>query len=238
MKQVPTPISNDTQIEILHDHYKESFARVVSVERSRDRLFLLVILLYALLAVEVGYPASFEGAVGAISVAGVQVNLDALPLPALLNATWVLVFAVLLDYCRKAVWVSRQYRYIHSLEAIISPKLDAGDAYHREGTFYADDYPVLLNVAWIAYVFIFPIILAVATAGLIYWEWRALPYHWSHRAFDVAVATSLLMVCLLYQVLPNILHKIRQRREQSRRQDTQRPATHRPTRKRRRGQRG
>ena len=206
-------IPPDKQLDILHDHYKETFARVVLMERSRDRLFLLVIVLFALLSLEIGYPASFEGSVGSLSFAGTVIDLDALPLAALLNATWVLALAVVLDYCRKSIWVSRSYRYVHELEKTISPQLDAGDMYQREGHWYANNYPMLLNASWIAYVFVFPVILFVATIGLLSWELKRLDYPWFHKAFDVAISFVLLAVFVLYQVQPYIAQKIRDRRE-------------------------
>ncbi len=80
----------DKQLEVLHDHYKETFARLREAEASRDRLFLWVIGLFALLSLEVGYPVAIGGSFVKLTIAGGELNLQALPLPALLNATWVL----------------------------------------------------------------------------------------------------------------------------------------------------
>lgn len=206
-------IPRDKQIEILHDHYKETFARVVQMERSRDRLFLLVIVLFALLTLEIGYPASFKGSVGSLTFAGTKIDIEALPLAALLNATWVLTLAVALDYCRKSIWISRSYKYIHELEETISPHLNARDMYRREGLWYANNYPMLLNASWIAYVFVFPTILLVATVGLIYWELTQIDYRWFHKTFDAVIALVLLAVFVLYQVQPYIAQKRHDRRE-------------------------
>jgi len=84
----------DKQLEILHDHYKETFARMREAEALRDRLFLWMIGLFALLSLEIGYPAAIGGTLGKLSIAGGELNLQALPLPALLNATWVLTLTI------------------------------------------------------------------------------------------------------------------------------------------------
>lgn len=212
----------DKRLEVLHDHYKETFARQREMEAVRDRLFLWVIGLFALLSLEIGYPAAIGASLGKIGVAGAEINLQALPLPALLNATWVLTLAIALRYCRAAIHIDRQYDYIHMLERNISPILrdsqrKAGetvppplldeDIYQREGTVYLRGYPLLLNVAWIAYVIIFPIILLVATSSLVAWEWRRLPYPILNRAFDTGIAVALIAFLLLYRVLPYTIER-------------------------------
>jgi len=196
--------SAEKRLEILHDHYKETFARVVHVERTRDRLFLLLIVLFALLALEIGYPASFSDSVDTVTLLGAEIKLDALPLPAVLNATWVFALAIALSYARKAIWVNRQYDYVHDLEDVISPALGAGDMYRREGYRYTSELPLLINVAWIAYVFVFPVTLVFATIGLVYWEVKELPYAWFHKILDIAMAICLILVFFFYQVQPHV----------------------------------
>lgn len=202
-------MTTEKQLEILHDHYKETFARVREGERSRDRLFLWVIALFALLVLEIGYPSEFSGSVGKVGVLGGELDLTALPLPALLNATWVLMLAVVLRYCQTTIWVNRQYPYVHSLEDVISPELGGGNIYRREGEVYLENYPMLLDVAWIAYVVVFPLIGIVATGALAAWEFNRLPYPLFHRVLDLAVAGAIICVFILYQVLPYLVRKWR-----------------------------
>lgn len=211
-------MASDKQLEILHDHYKETFARVREVEASRNRLFLWVIGLYALLILEIGYSARLGMGLGSLNVAGVEINLQALPLPALLDATWVLTLAIVIRYCQDSIFVERQYPYVHLLERSISPLVRRSltldeNVYQREGKVYLNEYPVLLDVAWYAYVVVFPLILISATLGLIYWEWTQLPYPWMHRAFDSAVAAALLVFFFLYRVQPYWANRWRRRRK-------------------------
>lgn len=202
-------MTTDKQLDILHDHYKETFTRLREVERSRDRLFLLVIGLFALLAVEIGYPAQFGGSVQSFSLLGAEINLGALPLPALLNATWVLTLAIALRYCQTSIWVDRHYPYVHLLEETISPLVGGGNLYQREGRVYLDRYPLALNAAWYAYVWVFPLVALIATAGLIFLEWDRLPYPWFHRGFDTIVGATILLCFFLYRVQPYVSEKCR-----------------------------
>lgn len=218
-------MATENRLAILHDHYRESFARVVEMERSRDRLFLWVIGLFALLSLEIGYPAAIGGSFGKVSILGGELNLQALPLAALLDATWVLTLAIVLRYCQISVWVSRQYPYIHMLEGVISPALDSArlyhadgtvlvgsDVYRREGKVYLGEYPLLLDVAWFAYVILFPVILIVATGALVIWECTELSYPFLHRSFDGLIAVTLISFVFLYRVQPHVASKWRRRR--------------------------
>ena len=194
---------SDEQLKILHDHYKETFARIRDTEITRDRLFLWVIGLFALLSLEIGYPAATGGAFGKLTIAGGELNLQALPFAALLDATWVLTFAISLRYCQTTTLVDRQYPYLHKLETAISPALGGGDLYQREGKNYLKRFPLSLNVTWIAYVLIFPIIVIFATFSLIRWETTHLSYPWYHTCFDAFMACSLVCCFILYRMYPH-----------------------------------
>src|SRR5829696_4454436 len=130
----------DAQREILHDHYKETFQYIRQRETLRDRLFLVLIGLYAILAVQIQYPRKFDGTVETINLLGIEVDVNSLPLAALLTATWVFVLAVVLRYCQTTITVERQYDYLHKLEDELSPEF-GGDLYRREGRKYDDQYP-------------------------------------------------------------------------------------------------
>jgi hypothetical protein len=201
----------DKQLEILHEHYKETFARIREAEVSRDRLFLWVIGLFSLLSVEIGYPSAIGGALGKLSIAGGELNLQALPLPALLNATWVLTLAISLRYCQTSVLVSRQYPYLHSLEKALSPEFGGGNIYQREGKVYLSEYPLLLDVAWFAYHILFPVIVMGATVFLGWVEFWKLPYPPLHILFDVVIATTLIIFFFLYRVQPALVARWQKR---------------------------
>ncbi len=46
----------EQHLDVLHNHYTESFAYIREWEKQRDRLFLVLIGLFALLFFEVQYP--------------------------------------------------------------------------------------------------------------------------------------------------------------------------------------
>jgi hypothetical protein len=172
----------EQRLDVLHDHYKESFALIRQREAQRDRLFLVLIGLFALLVLEVQYPANFGGALGPLSVSGAEVDLGALPLPGLLSVSWVLTLAIALRYCQAVMLVERQYDYLHRLEEKLSRELGDEDLYRREGSSYLDDYPLFQDWAWICYVFLFPVAAALAVLALVATELVILPYPWPNKA--------------------------------------------------------
>ncbi len=199
------PLSEDKRLEILHDHYKETFARIREVEQTRNKLFMWVIGLFAVLIFEIGYPAELGQSVGKVGILGMEFDLKALPLAALLNVTWVLTFAIALRYCQVTVLINRQYPYLHDLEDAISPQVGGGDLYRREGDVYKRKYPLLLDVVWIAYAFIFPFIVMFAAVALTYWEYTKLPYTLPHRVFDSFMAGTIVLFFFLYCVWPGLV---------------------------------
>lgn len=192
----------ETPLDVLHDHYKDSFSHIREREKQRDRLFLILIGLFALLSLQVLYPAAFGGVLGPLKVSGAEVDLGALPLPALLSASWVFTFAIALRYCQVSIDVERQYPYLHALEEKISAAIGDRDLYRREGRAYLQNYPLFSDWAWFCYVFLFPAIVALATLALSIGEWAMLPHHWLYKLLDSIVAAAILISFLLYRILP------------------------------------
>jgi len=202
-------MDSDQRLTILHDHYKETFARIRELERSRDRHFLIVIALYGFLAVQIAYPAQLSGSIESITVLGTQLEMGRLPLATLLSATWVFTLAIGLRYCQGSLAIDRQYPYLHELERTISPLVGGGQLYQREGDVYLRKYPVLLNGAWLAYVVLFPLILLGATIALLLAEWFRLDYPMLHSAFDTGIGLALICFFFLYRFEPYVRERIR-----------------------------
>lgn len=193
---------SETRLDVLHDHYKETFSYIREREKQRDRLFLVLIGLFALLVLEVQYPTNFGGALGNSSISGAEVDLSALPLPGFLSASWVLIFAIALRYCQAAINAERQYDYLHRLEEKISRELGDEELYRREGKSYLDDYPLFQDWVWISYVFLFPLIAVLATVVLVGLELARLPYPLPNKAFDAAIATGVVVSFYFYRWHP------------------------------------
>src|SRR5215211_1581584 len=207
---------SSSRLEVLHDHYKESFSYIRERERERDRLFLILIALFALLALEIQYPINFRGAVGTLSFLGIELNVDALPLPAFLTATWVTVLVITLRYCQASINIERQYKYLHTLEDKISGELKDDELYRREGRAYKSEYSPFRW--WIRrfYVIVLPVVAIIATGVLIYNEWAKLNYPLLGNIFDLVSASGVAVSFALYRIVPlaaGAVDKLSERRQ-------------------------
>jgi magnesium-transporting ATPase (P-type) len=195
----------ESNFSILHDHYKESFSYIREREKRRDRLFLILILIYELLAFQIQYPLNFKGAVNEISILSVKLNLDSLPLAVFLSSTWIFILTILLRYCQASICIERQYLYLHKLEDAISVNFGDDNIYRREGKYHTDNYPLFLNWIWIYYTILIPIILIIATAYLFSKELKVLRLPIYHKVFDMFLAFSAIITILLYIFSPIVI---------------------------------
>jgi hypothetical protein len=195
-------MSDSPRLEVLHDHYKESFSYIREREKERDRLFLILIALFALLALEIQYPINFKGAVGTLSFLGIELNVDALPLPAFLTATWVTVLVITLRYCQASTNVERQYKYLHMLEDKISAELQDDELYRREGKAYKRDESPFRWWVRRFYVVVLPVIAIIATGALLYEEWTRLEYPLVGKLIDLVSASGVAVSIVLYRIVP------------------------------------
>lgn len=198
------PIDPGTRLELLHDHYKESFALIREKEQQRDRLLLIIIGLYAVIILAVGYPAEFGGSVGTLTIFGTEVKTEAIPTAALLSALWVFTAVIVLRYCQLCVSVERSYPYVHDLENVISGGLGDGISFCREGKAYLDNYPPLLNLAWRAYGYVVPLIVGGATVALVCVEWNRRLTPLAHKWLDTAMGAGIILVLISYRVFPTL----------------------------------
>jgi len=192
----------DSILDILHDHYKESFAFIRDREKSRNRLFLLVILLVGILFLQIQYPINFKATIGNLKLPNAGFNLDSLPLSSLLSLTWTFLFVITLQYCQQSINVERQYKYIHLLEEKISDLIGDTDVYRREGKAYMKDYPAFSNWAWIFYTFLFPLIMLISVVTLFILEFGKLNYPIYYKIYDGLVGTGVFVSLILYRIIP------------------------------------
>jgi hypothetical protein len=198
----------DQQLEILHDHYKDSFAQIREREKQRDRLLLVLIGLIGLLSIIVLYYSSLARILGSVGVAEIGVNLSVLPARALLTSEWVFVLAITLRYCQVSLTTERQYSYLHMLEDKLSQGSGDDDLYRREGKAYLHNYPAFSEWAWISYVYIFPAIVVMASLGLLITELISFPAGWPFKVFDSSLAAGTVTTVFLYRGWPAVARRV------------------------------
>lgn len=192
--------SNDKKLEILHDHYRESFSCIRDREKQRDNLFLIIIALIGVVFLEVQYSSIFGGTIKTIKLNFFEMDLSVMPIAIFLSITWTYLFVVVLKYCQLSIIVERQYDYLHKLEDRVSNFFGDLTTYCREGRAYLDKYPLFSNLAWIFYVAIFPIIIIISIGLLIYREQNSVVVPYYHLLYDIFVSCIIIIAFILYRI--------------------------------------
>ncbi len=86
------------------------------------------------------------------------------------------------------------------LEDRISDGLGDADLYRREGKAYLEQYPHLLDWAWVYYTILFPAAFAIAVVYLLVVECVSLHESVLSKAFDIIFGISVLVALVLYRI--------------------------------------
>jgi hypothetical protein len=192
--------SEDKKLEILHDHYRESFLYIYDREKQRDKLFLIIIALVGVVFLEVQYSVIFGSTIKTIKLIFFELDLSVMPIAIFLSVTWTYLFVIVLKYCQLSILIERQYDYLHKLEDRISNFFGDLIAYCREGRAYLDNYPLFSDLAWIFYVAIFPIIIILSIGLLIYREQNSVVVPYYHLLYDIFIACGIIIAFILYRI--------------------------------------
>lgn len=160
---MPDPVS------ILYDHYKDTCSIIGEAVKRRDRAMLLVIIAAGFFAFQTIFPSAADLAVTDYLNFKFGLTLG-INLSIIGNVVWVLIFLFTLRYFQTAVFVERQYAYLHQLEEKLNTAIGQ-NLITREGKSYLDNYPWFSDWMWMIYTIILPAILFLVTCVKITAEW-------------------------------------------------------------------
>lgn len=188
------------KLNVLHDHYKDSFSYIREWEKQRDRQFLIIVGVIGALFFEALYPTNLQKALEHTSDQTAGINIVAFPMYTLISVTWTLLATFALRYCQALTHIERQYEYLHSLEDKITLYfIDQEDngTYRREGRKYLKTGAIFSDWARFLYIFMFPIIVFIATGYFFYTEITAVPF--LHCIYDGFVGFTVWLSFILYR---------------------------------------
>ncbi len=154
------PVSKDTKVQILSDHYKDTFSYVRQYLDIRDRMFLFILVLLALQFFQVSAPDESSKAILDFfeTHIGFQITVNKDSLNAVL---WFVLLSVVIRYFQANVHVNRQYNYLHKLEEKFT-ELFEEEVISREGSGYLNDYPLFSKWTNLVYTWVFPALLLIS----------------------------------------------------------------------------
>ena len=159
-------------LELLYDHYKETFSLSKEAQARRNKSFIVLCILEAISFLLLLKPEKiFE-----LIREGINKELDmTLQLSNTIIQTllWLLIVYVMIRYIQDMLYIERQYIYLDNLEKEIT-NLGAINIFAREGTNYQRNYPIVLNFIDLFYKMLMPIFFALINSVRIYREWMLL----------------------------------------------------------------
>lgn len=142
-------------IELLYDHYKDTFFYIQTYRKYRDKMFLYLMISLIFSVIFFQNPTEISQLI--INFINTQYKLNLTISFNIINSLiLLLLLSFTIKYFQSNLLLERQYDYIHKLEDefqknkfIIS----------REGKSYNEDYPFLLTIIDRIYKIIIPIII-------------------------------------------------------------------------------
>lgn len=162
-------ISEEKKLEILYDHYKDSFSYLYGYLKQREKLFLFVLIVVFLQFLQISFSEQYLLAFNSFVEQKINFNFS-VGKGFLNNLLWFLLFSISLRYFQTNVLINRQYDYLHNLEEKICIKIEEEKYISREGNEYLENYPLFSNWTHFVYTWIFPILLILVSLAKIILE--------------------------------------------------------------------
>lgn len=153
------------QIDLIYDHYKETFAIISEQNKLRNKRFVFTFVIAMVLLLFTFNPVEYSGLIFGYIKEQYSIDLTN-QFVVIQTFLWITLLYETLRYSQAVVYIEREYKYISSLEAHITTLSQF--SFNREGQNYSNDYPIISNYANLIYKYLFPIFsVAVATLKII-----------------------------------------------------------------------
>jgi hypothetical protein len=198
--------------ELLLDHYKDTFEHILYHWKSRNRLFIFIIIIIALMGLDLYRPRVLSQCVNAYIVktlsssdsSKVPSNTPSLDFDVIGSAVWFILLALVIEYYHRSIHLDRQYKYITKLEEQICAEMK-GDFVTREGKAYLSatgvageggKRPLFLRAIGPMYVYFFP---AFLTFFVVFKVWKEnVCLHNITDWFNIIIVCAILFYNVLY----------------------------------------
>ena len=157
-------ISNDVKLQVMLDHYKDSFGIIREHLKTRERIFLVILTLMSLQLLK-------ESSQSIVEFIRIQTGFEiASDKDAIKSILWFVLLASTSRYFQTNIHIEKQYRYIHALEKKFSD-FSGEEIISREGKHYLSKYPLYSKWIGVLYTWVFPILLLVSCGLEIFRTW-------------------------------------------------------------------
>lgn len=143
------------KLELLYDHYKETYEILTHQIKQRDKMFVLSFIFSCVALLFAFDPAEYRNLLFGYIYDQFSIDLSS-QFFVLQTFLWIVLLYVTLRYSQAFVNIERTYSYLDSLERKIHELSQA--EFDREGGHYARNFSLPSKYANYVYKFIFPVI--------------------------------------------------------------------------------
>ena len=188
--------SEDIKLEMLNDHYKDSFAYLQSYIKIRDKLFILILITITVMLYQIYTPVSND-VLESFIANQMDIDKSSVDISFVSSVIWFALLALSLRYFQTIIHIERQYKYVHCLETSLN-NFYPDEEFTREGRSYLDYYPLFSKWAWILYTKVFPILLIFIVLLKIIDEINFVVVNQASQVFNILISISIITTTLLY----------------------------------------
>lgn len=153
-------IEDSTKLEILYDHYKDTFQHQIKYMESRNRYFLYSLLLIGILFFQISFPDAAEDLVR--SVTQKQIHDEFILDFSIVNSLFLFgLLWVLILYFQTNITIDKQFKYLHMVEEELSNQI-APLEITREGKFYRSNKALISKYIGMIYRIVYPICIMLS----------------------------------------------------------------------------
>lgn len=183
-------------LEVLYDHYKETFSLSKEAQARRNKSFIVLCILEAIsFFILIKPERAFELILNGINQ---QINTTLqLSNTIIQSLLWLLITYVMIRYIQDMLYVERQYTYLDNLEKEIS-NLTSTSVFKREGVNYQKNYPMVLNFIDLFYKMLMPIFFAVINTVRICKEWSMMDKNYITLICDTILFIAIFVIDWFY----------------------------------------
>lgn len=189
-------LSDDSKLEVLHQHYNNTFDTIKDALKRRDRSMLFIVLVLGLQFFQISDPKQASGAI--LNLLKSSYNIEIIVGKNIIDSIlWFVLLVFIIRYNQSGVFLNRQYKYIYKIEDNLS-SLMKENIITREGKSYLDNYPKFSD--WIHFVFtwVFPILLTLVLTFNIVNSWEGIAAVFGAYGVSLTCYFMIVITIILY----------------------------------------
>ena len=181
------------KVELLYDHYKETFSIIKDTIIQRNRFFVMVFIVMTLHFLFATSPDSISSII--IGIIQNQYEIDISNQMSIIQSLlWLILLYLTMRYYQATIHIEKQYNCIYSIETDISNIMQI--RFDRESGNYLLNYPKMSDFVDILYKWIFPIIYCMIICYKIMSEYKASKFN-----LLLVLNTILFISCFVLTIL-------------------------------------